>query len=105
MFKSIIAGTAVIAAMAIPVLASAQDNGQVSRPEVKAGLSQMEQSGYRPESDRAGYPDNVQASERSVQTQRGGDAASYGPAMTGTSAAGVRNYSAQPDRHAVYLGH
>ena len=62
MFKSLIAATVMSAAIAVPSLSFAQDNGEVSRSAVKSDLVQMEQSGYNPQEDRATYPQQAQAS-------------------------------------------
>jgi len=105
MFKSLITVTAVAVLAAAPLVASAQDSSQVSRPEVKSDLTQMEQSGYQPEGDRMNYPANAQASENRVEQQKEVDASSYGPSTTGSSAAGTRNYSSQPTSQSVFFGH
>lgn len=105
MLKSLIATTAIVTAIAAPSFAFAQDSSQVTRPEVKADMTQMEQSGYQPEGEHVNYPANAQASENRVEAQRGEEATSYGPVMTGTSASGMRSYSSQPSDHAVYFGH
>jgi hypothetical protein len=105
MFKSLITVTAVAVLAAAPLVASAQDSSQVSRPEVKSDLTQMEQSGYQPEGDRMNYPANAQVSENQVEQHKEVDARSYGPSTTGTSAAGIRNYSSQPTSQSVFFGH
>jgi hypothetical protein len=66
----------------------------------------MEQSGYNPAADRTTYPEQTQAAEQRVETERGVAATSYGPSMSGTSASGGRSPMTPADgTHSIYFGH
>ncbi|SAL10489.1 membrane protein [Caballeronia terrestris] len=88
MFKALIPAVVLAAALAAPTFANAQDNGPVTRAQVKAELIQLERAGYSPASDRATYPANLQAAQRRVDAQNGVAAASYGASVEGSSASG-----------------
>lgn len=106
MFKKLIPAVLITSALAVPMLAVAQNDGQVTRSAVKTDLQQMEQSGYNPATDRTTYPDNAQASEQRVESERGVSATSYGPSMSGTSASGMRTQMARSGgTHSIYFGH
>ena len=106
MYKALIPAVVVASALAAPTFAYAQDNTQVTRSAVKTDLQQMEQSGYNPAADRTTYPDQAQAAEQRVESERGVAATSYGPSMSGNSASGTRSRMTQPDgTHSVYFGH
>jgi Domain of unknown function (DUF4148) len=106
MFKTFIPAVVIASALAAPALAFAQDNSQVTRSAVKADLQQMEQAGYNPAADRTTYPNQAQAAEQRVESERGVTATSYGPSMSGTSASGVRSPMAPADgTHSIYFGH
>lgn len=55
MFKSLIPAVVIVSALAAPtfVFAQSNDNGPVTRAEVKAQLVQLEKAGYNPSSDRS----------------------------------------------------
>jgi hypothetical protein len=91
MFKTLIPAVLIASALAVPSLASAQDNNgsEVTRAQVKGDLIQMEQAGYKPGADRTTYPAPEQAAEQRVEVQKGVGATSYGPSMSGTSASGA----------------
>jgi hypothetical protein len=98
MFKALVPAIVLASALGAPLIAQAQQSGDtVSRAAVKADLVQMEQSGYNVEGDHTTYPAQAQAAEQRVETNRGVTATSYGPSMSGSSAAGVRAAVAQPD--------
>jgi len=52
MFKAIIPAVVLASALAFPALANAQNNGPVTRAQVKAELIQLEKAGYDPASDQ-----------------------------------------------------
>jgi hypothetical protein len=106
MIKALVPVVVIAMALAAPTLAVAQDNTQVTRSAVKTDLQQMEQSGYNPAADRTTYPDHAQAAEQRVESERGVAATSYGPSMTGSSAAGMRAPMTSADgSHSIYFGH
>ncbi|WP_158938441.1 DUF4148 domain-containing protein [Burkholderia sp. S171] len=106
MFKTLIPAVVIASALAAPTFAIAQDNTQVPRSAVKTDLQQMEQSGYNPAADRTTYPDQAQAAEQRVESERGVAATSYGPSMSGSSASGMRSSMAPADgTHSIYFGH
>jgi len=106
MLKALIPAVVIASALAAPTFAFAQDNTQAPRSAVKTDLQQMEQSGYNPAADRTTYPDQAQAAEQRVDSERGMAATSYGPSMNGTSASGMGSQMTQPNgTHSVYFGH
>ncbi|MFK4443333.1 hypothetical protein ABH944_003710 [Caballeronia udeis] len=106
MLKTLIPAVVVASALAAPALAFAQDNTQVTRSAVKTDLQQMEQSGYNPAAESTTYPDQAQAAEQRVESERGVAATSYGPSMTGASASGMRSpMTAADGTHSIYFGH
>jgi Domain of unknown function (DUF4148) len=110
MFKSLIPAVVIVSALAAPTFAFAQstdNNGPLTRAEVKAQLVQLEKAGYNPAGDQIDYPANIQAAQARVDAENGRAATSYGPSTSGTSAAGVRS-SAAPAQNApgsVFFGH
>jgi hypothetical protein len=109
MFKSLIPAVVIVSALAAPTFAFAQstdNNGPLTRAEVKAQLVQLEKAGYNQASDQINYPANIQAAQARVDAENGQAATSYGPSTSGTSAAGVRS-SAAPAKNApgsVFFG-
>ena len=64
MFKSLIPAVVIVSALAAPTFAFAQstdNNGPLTRAEVKAQLVQLEKAGYNPAGDQIDYPANIQA--------------------------------------------
>ena len=106
MFKALFPAIVIASTLAAPVLAFAQDNTQVTRSAVRTDLQQMEQSGYNPAAERTTYPDQAQAAEQRVESERGVAATSYGPSMIGTSASGTHSpMTAADGTHSIYFGH
>jgi hypothetical protein len=93
MFKSIVPALVIASALAVPALAQAQQNGPVTRAEVKAELAQLERAGYNPASDQTTYPAQIQAAEARVSAQQGAAATSYGGVSEGASASGSAHHS------------
>lgn len=85
---------ALAAALAFPVVAYAQDSSStVTRAQVRAELTQLEGVGYRPGHLGPNYPDDIQAAEAAVDSQKGAGAivgSSVGGVSSGSSAAGNR---------------
>jgi hypothetical protein len=81
--KAIIFATLAVA-LATPVVSFAQTAEPVTRAEVRADLVQLESAGYRPVSQDASYPSDIQAAEARVHAGNG--ASAYGGVSdTGTS--------------------
>ena len=77
---------AIAASLSAPLFAHAQSNAPATRASVRAELIQLEQAGYRPESDRVDYPLNLQKAERRVSAEQ-----SSGASTGGSAASGVRH--------------
>lgn len=106
MMKALIPAVVIGSALAASTFSFAQDNTQVTRSAVKTDLQQMEQSGYNPAAERTTYPDQAQAAEQRLESERGVAATSYGPSISGTSASGMSSQMTPADRtHSVYFGH
>ncbi len=92
MIKSLVPAIAIAAALSVPAFAQAQvqNNGPVTRAEVKAQLVQLERAGYNPASDHTTYPANIQAAQAHVDAQQGAAVSSYGGVNDGASASGAR---------------
>ncbi|MDR5737634.1 MULTISPECIES: DUF4148 domain-containing protein [unclassified Caballeronia] len=88
MFKSIVPAIVIASALAVPALAQAQNNGALTRAEVRAQLVQLERAGYNPASDHATYPVNIQAAQARVNAQQGVAESSFGGATDGAFASG-----------------
>ncbi|KVL03556.1 DUF4148 domain-containing protein [Burkholderia ubonensis] len=82
--KSLIATFAAAAVLAVPAVSFAQQNGPVTRDQVKAELSALQQAGYKLGSDRTTYPEGILAAEARVHPQQN------------VSAADTSGYGAQP---------
>ena len=62
--KALIQAVVVSCALAAPALSFAQaQQGEVTRAQVREDLQRVEQAGYRPVSDDAAYPADIQAAE------------------------------------------
>ena len=86
MFKSLIPAVVIVSALAAPTFAFAQstdNNGPLTRAEVKAQLVQLEKAGYNPAGDQIDYPANIQAAQARVDAENGRAATSYGPSTSG----------------------
>lgn len=81
-------------ALALPVLASAQEEGvHVTPAQVRAELVALEKAGYHPGRPSPYYPDDIQAAEAKIHagTASGGNAqTSYGGVV------GVNSQSGEP---------
>ena len=106
MKKFLISALVLSSALAAPAFAFAQDNGPVTRAQVKAELIQLEKAGYTPGGEDVNYPQDIQAAEQRVAEQQGIASSSYGAAANGTSASGMHMHAA-PDaaNDSTYFGH
>jgi Domain of unknown function (DUF4148) len=108
MTKSLFPALLIASALAAPTFAFAQDNAPVTRAEVRAQLTQLEQAGYNPATNDNYYPQALQAAEQRVDAKNGVETQSYGPATSGTSASGMRATVAPVsgiNQHSIYFGH
>ncbi|WP_332309160.1 DUF4148 domain-containing protein [Candidatus Burkholderia verschuerenii] len=72
MIKAFVPALVIASALAAPTFAFAQDNnGALTRSEVRSQLVQLEKAGYNPSSDRVDYPKNIQAAEARVNADQG----------------------------------
>jgi len=99
----------IASALAAPSLAFAQDNnGSVTRAEVRAQLTQLEKAGYNPATNDNTYPQALQEAQQRVDASNGVTAEGYGPSTSGTSASGL-HVSVAPasgdTQHSIYFGH
>lgn len=95
--KSLIEAVVIAALITAPLAAFAQSSQQpLTRAQVRADLVQVEKAGYNP-NDWMHYPENIQAAEARVATEKGAaqaDNSGYGASSNGTSQAGQRTSSA-----------
>lgn len=102
---------AVIAAsiLAAPVVSFAQQNGPVTREQVRQELIQLEKAGYNPSLADPHYPDNILAAEARVQAQQQNAAqTSVGASTSGSVQSGSgQSGAARPanELNSVYFGH
>ena len=109
MIKAFVPALVIASALAAPTFAFAQDNGPVTRAQVRAELVQLEKAGYNPSQDRVNYPQDLQAAQARVNAENGGSA--YGSSTAGTAQSGVavsqptsRAAVSMTDRNSVYFG-
>jgi Domain of unknown function (DUF4148) len=106
--KSAIYAAIVASIVAAPVASFAQQNGPVTRAQVRQELAQLEKAGYNPSLSDPHYPDNVQAAEARVQAQQGTEQTSAGAWIGGTVQSGAgQNNAVGPanELNSVYFGH
>jgi hypothetical protein len=105
--KSFLTAATVAVLLYVPVITLAQSNGPITRAQVKAELTQLEQAGYAPNSDQPDYPAGLHAAEARVQNPSGdsndNDNSGYGGKASHSSQSGAR--TALPgDRSSIYFG-
>ncbi|WP_027795018.1 DUF4148 domain-containing protein [Paraburkholderia acidipaludis] len=96
--KKLLPAVVVAAMLAAPAISFAQSSQQgLTRAEVRAQLVELEQAGYKPQSDRVNYPQDLQAAEARVSAEKlaNGNTSGYGAPAAGTSESGA---PAQPTR-------
>ncbi|MFT4504791.1 DUF4148 domain-containing protein [Caballeronia sp. 15711] len=100
--KRVISSTILMGIFAAPIMAKAQTTG-LTREQVRAELVQLQQSGYRLDSE-ASYPRNLQAAESNLANGRlanNGSAEGYGGEQPSTVNSGRRaKFEPQP----IYFG-
>ncbi|MXN73836.1 DUF4148 domain-containing protein [Burkholderia sp. 4701] len=100
--KSLIATFAAAAVLAVPAVSFAQQNGPVTRDQVKAELVALQKAGYKLGSDRTNYPESILAAEARLNPQQNvaaADTSGYGaqPAAQQESGAPVASESRWPN--------
>jgi|HubBroStandDraft_5_1064220.scaffolds.fasta_scaffold618895_2 hypothetical protein len=93
MIKLFVPAMLVASALAVPMLALAQDDPGPTRAEVRTQLIQAEQAGYNPSANDVNYPSNIQAADARIAAKNGDNGTSYGPSTAGTSASGLHAYT------------
>ncbi|MEM5330906.1 DUF4148 domain-containing protein [Paraburkholderia sp. JHI2823] len=115
--KALVSTLLVACALAVPAAAFAQTadtagNAPVTRAQVKAELTRLEQAGYRPLARDNNYPDDIQRAEAIVAQQDAQKAQQSAPAnnavggvaMTGSSDSGAPVLASTGGR-SIYAGH
>ncbi|WP_153101979.1 DUF4148 domain-containing protein [Paraburkholderia hayleyella] len=108
--KSLISAVTLAALVALPVASFAQSsqNQPLTRAQVRAELVQLEQAGYKPNSDRLDYPSGIQAAEQRVSLQNGAAPlanSGYGAPAAGRSQSGAMTPATVRPAQSVYFGH
>jgi hypothetical protein len=102
-----VAATAAAVALMLPAVSFAQSNAPVSRADVHTQRVQLEQDGYRPNSDRTQYPLNIQRGEARVDAQSQATSNDgYGGVSAGTTASGIDFLpGSNTGLKSIYVGH
>jgi ABC-type sugar transport system substrate-binding protein len=107
--KSLFPALLIASALAAPSLAFAQDNnGPVTRAQVRAQLVQLEKAGYSPATNDNTYPQALQEAQQRVDASNGTGTQGYGPSTSGTSDSGLHVSVAPASgdaQHSIYFGH
>lgn len=111
--KSLVYAIVAASALAAPFASFAQstdNNGPVTRDQVRQELIQLEQAGYRPAMHDPYYPEDIQAAEARVHQQQGavaaGETSGYGGVAAGSAQAGSPSQVQPVNRgpQSVYFG-
>jgi hypothetical protein len=97
MLKPLISASLVAMTLVVQTVAFAQVTQPVTRAQLENELAQLQQAGYRPSTDKNGYPDNIQAAEARLRAQNGAANTSYGSMEQGS----VSSSSSGPDMQAT----
>jgi len=98
----LISALVISSALAAPAFAFAQDNGPITRAQVRAELVQLEKAGYNPGAKDTNYPQRIQAAEQRVAKEQNIASSSYGMPTNGTS---VSSIAPANDTKSIYFGH
>lgn len=85
--KSLLEALVIAALISAPLAAVAQSEQPLTRAQVRAELVQVEKAGYNP-SDWMHYPENIQAAEARVASEKQASTSGYGSGSNGSSQAG-----------------
>jgi len=103
--KALIYAALIAGVLATPVASFAQDaTGPLTRAEVRADLTRVEQAGYRPAAKDVHYPADVQAAEARLQTLdvTAPGSSGVGGVSDGSSQSGAR--TATQGTRSIYFG-
>jgi len=104
--KSIVYAAVAASILATPFASFAQSSESLTREQVRNELVQLEQNGYKPETNDAQYPANVQAavqrSQPAQQVLTNADTSGYGAASSGMQQSGQRTTTRAID--SLYFG-
>jgi hypothetical protein len=108
--KSSIQAVLAAAFLAVPIASFAQQNGPVTREQVRAELIQLQQAGYNGNASDTTYPADLQAAlarvaaqnQAQAQVQAAPQDTEYGTSSSGTSQAGRPEVSV--DTQSIYKG-
>ncbi|MBC8725199.1 type II secretory pathway pseudopilin PulG [Paraburkholderia sp. MM5496-R1] len=101
MAKAFIPVLALVSVLALPTVASAHNNGPLTREQVRAELVQLQQAGYGRNHGDAHYPAHIQATLASVAAQQQAPSG-YGGVKSGSAASGAPTQWASD--HSAYKG-
>lgn len=106
--KSSIYAVLAVSVLAAPITSFAQQNGPITREQVRAELVQLEQAGYDANANDSTYPANLQAAlarvavQNQMQAQAAPQNSEYGTSSSGTSQAG--RPLVPVDTRSIYMG-
>ncbi|SAL22079.1 membrane protein [Caballeronia terrestris] len=98
------AAAAVVSLLAAPAFAATPSNAPLTRAQVKAELTQLEQAGYSVGGEDAHYPEQLQAAEARIAAAPNAGQSAYGAAAPGSSASGVRADADKTGTRATFFG-
>lgn len=85
MFKPLISASLVAMTLVVQSLAVAQVTQPVTRAQLENELAQLREAGYRPSTDKNGYPYNIEAAQARLRAQNGVANTSYGSTEQGSA--------------------
>ena len=97
MLKTLISASLVAMTVVVQSLAFAQVTQPATRAQVENELAQLREAGYRPSTDKNGYPYNIEAAEARLRAQNGVANTSYGSMEQGS----VSSSNSRPDTQAT----
>ena len=97
MLKTLISASLVAMTLVVQSLAFAQVTQPATRAQVENELAQLREAGYRPSTDKNGYPYNIEAAEARLRAQNGVANTSYGSMEQGS----VSSSNSRPDTQAT----
>jgi hypothetical protein len=97
MLKTLISASLVAMTLVVQSLAFAQVSQPATRAQVENELAQLREAGYRPSTDKNGYPYNIEAAEARLRAQNGVANTSYGSMEQGS----VSSSNSGPDTQAT----
>jgi len=99
--KTLVHAVCAVAVIAVPIASLAQSDGAMSRAQVEAEITQLQQAGYNPaNANTVDFPVNLQATNTSAPGQGSG----YGPGTNGTSQMGRPAITSTSGMKPVFFG-